>query len=126
MASTNSNASNASPHRLLATLERPTGSLSISLAAPGRPDLDGSTPAVVLAEVRDGTESAVTISVHELERVARLVADAARLLAAGDPAPDPERVRSARRQRDYLVREAATGDRQAVETLADFDARNRV
>ncbi len=113
------------PHRRLAAFRREAGTLSLHLAAPGLPDAEGMTPAVVLVERGSRGLHEVTIHAHELPRVARLLADAQRLLAAADPAPDPAAVISRRTHRAYLERKAATGDAIACEALADLNEAER-
>ena len=93
-------------NRRLASFSREAGTLSVYFAAPGNPDAEGMTPAVVLVE-GDGE---IVIHAHELARVARLLADAQRLLASADPAPDPAEVRSRRKMRAHIERQAEHGD----------------
>jgi hypothetical protein len=70
-------------NRRLASFSREAGTLSVYLAAPAEPDADGQTPAVILG---DGAAT-VTVHVHELALVARLLADCERLLATADSVP---------------------------------------
>ena len=93
-------------NRLLATLERTNRPLRVYLAAPAAPDADGQTPAVILAE----GAATVTVHVHELALVARLLADCARLLATADAVPAPEDIVWRRRHRAHVERQAEHGD----------------
>lgn len=106
------------PHRRLATFDRGTSAFTVAIAAPATPDDDGQTPAIVLTEVGSRGRHEIVIQVHELERVARLLADAQRLLATADPAPDPADVISRRNHRAFLERRTAMGDPNARAALA--------
>ena len=107
-------------NRLLATLERTNRPLRVYLAAPAAPDADGQTPAVILG---DGAAT-VTVHVHELALVARLLADCARLLATADAVPAPEDIVWRRRHRAHIERQAEHGDptaRAARDRLAKVE-----
>lgn len=113
------------PTKTLSTFLRPgLGSLRLDLVATVEPDAAGGTPALSISEVsQSATTTTVTVAAHELDRFAALVAQAARLLAEADPAPDPERIRSIRRHRATLTRRAAEGDANALEALREMTAK---
>lgn len=115
----------AQPNRRLATFNRGTTTFTIAVAAPARPDDDGQTPAVVLSEIGSRGRHEITVTVHELPRVARLFADLQRLFSAADQAPLPPDIVRRRTHRAFLEKRAANGDAMARSALDELDQAER-